>query len=110
MELDCFCWPFRTSLALLPDREGACLHPSHAGLTREPSQEMWQSHLKFAKLQPCFQGEMVNNIERNVVNSVDYVEHAKEETKKAIKYQSKARRVSRSTEDAALGAFSSLGL
>lgn len=53
---------------------------------------------------------MVNNIERNVVNSVDYVEHAKEETKKAIKYQSKARRVSRSTEDAALGAFSSLGL
>ncbi|EDL19526.1 epimorphin, isoform CRA_a, partial [Mus musculus] len=38
------------------------------------------------------QGEMVNNIERNVVNSVDYVEHAKEETKKAIKYQSKARR------------------
>ncbi|GAB1290215.1 Syntaxin-2 [Apodemus speciosus] len=38
------------------------------------------------------QGEMVNNIERNVVNAVDYVEHAKEETKKAIKYQSKARR------------------
>jgi hypothetical protein len=71
---------------------------------------MWQSHLKFAELQPCFQGEMVNNIERNVVNSVDYVEHAKEETKKAIKYQSKARRVSRSTEDAALGALSSLGL
>lgn len=35
---------------------------------------------------------MVNNIERNVVNSVDYVERAKEETKKAIKYQSKARR------------------
>lgn len=92
MELDCFCWPFHTSLALLPDREGACLYPSHAGLTWEPSQEMWQSHLKFAELQPCFQGEMVNNIERNVVNSVDYVEHAKEETKKAIKYQSKARR------------------
>lgn len=38
------------------------------------------------------QGEMVNNIERNVVNAVDYVEQAKEETKKAIKYQSKARR------------------
>ncbi|XP_076779106.1 syntaxin-2 isoform X1 [Arvicanthis niloticus] len=38
------------------------------------------------------QGEMVNNIERNVVSSVDYVERAKEETKKAIKYQSKARR------------------
>lgn len=48
---------------------------------------------------------MVNNIERNVVNAVDYVEHAKEETKKAIKYQSKARRVSRSAEDGALGWF-----
>ncbi|OBS58042.1 hypothetical protein A6R68_10838, partial [Neotoma lepida] len=43
------------------------------------------------------QGEMVNNIERNVMNAVDYVEHAKEETKKAIKYQSKARRVGHSS-------------
>ncbi|NXX52596.1 STX2 protein, partial [Scopus umbretta] len=39
------------------------------------------------------QGEMVNNIEKNVMNASDYVEHAKEETKKAVKYQSKARRV-----------------
>nr|XP_014332315.1 PREDICTED: syntaxin-2 [Bos mutus] len=38
------------------------------------------------------QGEMINNIEKNVMNAADYVEHAKEETKKAIKYQSKARR------------------
>uniref|UniRef100_A0A2K5K9X7 Syntaxin-2 n=1 Tax=Colobus angolensis palliatus TaxID=336983 RepID=A0A2K5K9X7_COLAP len=38
------------------------------------------------------QGEMLNNIERNVMNATDYVEHAKEETKKATKYQSKARR------------------
>ncbi|XP_066116948.1 syntaxin-2 isoform X2 [Saccopteryx bilineata] len=38
------------------------------------------------------QGEMINNIEKNVMNAGDYVEHAKEETKKAIKYQSKARR------------------
>lgn len=37
---------------------------------------------------------MINNIEKNVMNAADYVEHAKEETKKAIKYQSKARRVS----------------
>lgn len=42
----------------------------------------------------CFKGEMINNIEKNVMNAADYVEHAKEETKKAIKYQSKARRVS----------------
>ncbi|XP_012927316.2 syntaxin-2 isoform X5 [Heterocephalus glaber] len=38
------------------------------------------------------QGEMINNIEKNVMNATDYVEHAKEETKKAIRYQSKARR------------------
>ncbi|XP_008941122.1 PREDICTED: syntaxin-2 isoform X1 [Merops nubicus] len=38
------------------------------------------------------QGEMVNNIEKNVMNASDYVEHAKEETKKAVIYQSKARR------------------
>uniref|UniRef100_A0A8D2LAQ5 t-SNARE coiled-coil homology domain-containing protein n=1 Tax=Varanus komodoensis TaxID=61221 RepID=A0A8D2LAQ5_VARKO len=37
-------------------------------------------------------GEMVNSIEKNVMNAADYVEHAKEETKKAVKYQSKARR------------------
>lgn len=42
----------------------------------------------------CFKGEMINNIEKNVMNAADYVEHAKEETKKAIKYHSKARRVS----------------
>uniref|UniRef100_A0A8D0HD05 Syntaxin 2 n=1 Tax=Sphenodon punctatus TaxID=8508 RepID=A0A8D0HD05_SPHPU len=40
------------------------------------------------------QGEMIDNIERNVSSAVDYVEHAKEETKKAVKYQSRARRVS----------------
>lgn len=40
-----------------------------------------------------FKGEMINNIEKNVMNATDYVEHAKEETKKAVKYQSKARRV-----------------
>ncbi|XP_043385296.1 syntaxin-2 isoform X1 [Chelonia mydas] len=38
------------------------------------------------------QGEMINNIEKDVMNASDYVEHAKEETKKAVKYQSKARR------------------
>ncbi|NXS40774.1 STX2 protein, partial [Balaeniceps rex] len=39
-----------------------------------------------------FKGEMINNIEKNGMNASDYVEHAKEETKKAVKYQSKARR------------------
>lgn len=42
----------------------------------------------------CPQGEMIDRIEYNVVKSVDYVETAKADTKKAVKYQSKARRVS----------------
>ena len=40
-----------------------------------------------------FQGEIVNQIEYNVANAGDYVEQAKEETKKAVHYQSSARRV-----------------
>lgn len=38
------------------------------------------------------QGDMVNNIEVNVLKSVDHVETAKAETKKAVKYQSRARK------------------
>ncbi|XP_005986912.1 syntaxin-1A isoform X1 [Latimeria chalumnae] len=38
------------------------------------------------------QGEMVNSIERNVLNSTDYIEHATSETKKAVTYQTKSRR------------------
>lgn len=36
---------------------------------------------------------MINNIEKNVTNAVEYIGHAKEETKKAVRYQKKARRV-----------------
>ncbi|XP_051521183.1 syntaxin-1A isoform X5 [Myxocyprinus asiaticus] len=38
------------------------------------------------------QGEMIDRIEYNVEHSVDYVEKAVSDTKKAVKYQSKARR------------------
>lgn len=38
------------------------------------------------------QGEIVDNIEVNVMKSVDHVEMAKVETKKAVKYQSRARK------------------
>lgn len=38
------------------------------------------------------QGEMVDNIEVNVMKSVEHVESAKVETKKAVKYQSRARK------------------
>lgn len=37
---------------------------------------------------------MIDRIEYNVEHSVDYVERAVSDTKKAVRYQSKARRVS----------------
>ena len=39
------------------------------------------------------QGEMIDRIEYNVEQAVDYIESAKADTKKAVKYQSKARKV-----------------
>ena len=36
---------------------------------------------------------MINRIEYNVDQAADYVQSAKKETKKAVRYQSKARRV-----------------
>lgn len=38
---------------------------------------------------------MIDRIEYNVEHSVDYVERAVSDTKKAVKYQSQARKVSR---------------
>ncbi|XP_072538584.1 syntaxin-2 [Salminus brasiliensis] len=38
------------------------------------------------------QGEMIDNIEKNVSNAVDYVSKANEECKKAVRYQKRARR------------------
>ncbi|KAJ7994145.1 hypothetical protein DPEC_G00262870 [Dallia pectoralis] len=38
------------------------------------------------------QGDMINNIEKNVSNAVEYIVSAKEETKKAVRYQKKSRR------------------
>ncbi|TWW70490.1 Syntaxin-1B Syntaxin-1B1 [Takifugu flavidus] len=40
----------------------------------------------------CSQGEMIDRIEYNVEHSVDYVERAVSDTKKAVKYQSQARK------------------
>ena len=42
---------------------------------------------------------MIDRIEYNVEQAVDYIETAKSDTKKAVKYQSKARRVSVCTGD-----------
>lgn len=39
------------------------------------------------------QGEMINNIEKNVSSAAEYVGTAKGETKKAVRYQKRARRV-----------------
>ena len=41
-----------------------------------------------------FKGEMIDRVEFNVNQSVEYVKTATEDTKKALKYQSAARRVS----------------
>uniref|UniRef100_A0A3Q1ENK7 Syntaxin 3b n=1 Tax=Acanthochromis polyacanthus TaxID=80966 RepID=A0A3Q1ENK7_9TELE len=38
------------------------------------------------------QGDIVDNIEKNVSNSVDHIVEAKEQTKKAVRYQTKARK------------------
>ena len=40
-------------------------------------------------------GEMIDRIEYNVEHSVDYVERAVSDTKKAVKYQSQARKVTK---------------
>ncbi len=40
------------------------------------------------------QGEMIDRIEYNVLSAADYIETAKTETRKAVRYQSSARRVS----------------
>lgn len=39
------------------------------------------------------QGDIVDNIEQNVSKSVDHILVAKEQTKKALRYQTKARKV-----------------
>ena len=41
---------------------------------------------------------MIDRIEYHVEHAVDYVQTATQDTKKALKYQSKARRVSRSSD------------
>nr|XP_056707776.1 syntaxin-3 isoform X2 [Euleptes europaea] len=38
------------------------------------------------------QGEIVDNIELNMMHTIDHIEKAREETKKALKYKSKARK------------------
>lgn len=53
------------------------------------------------------QGELMNRIENHVQEAQDYVDTAKQDTKKAIRYQSKARRVSRLTNSS--GGDSSCG-
>ena len=50
----------------------------------------------FAELTNCcsvMQGEMVNRIEANIINSTNYVEKAVADTAKAATYQNKARKV-----------------
>ncbi|KAK7877320.1 hypothetical protein WMY93_031970 [Mugilogobius chulae] len=48
---------------------------------------------KVFKVQERSRGEMIDRIEYNVEHSVDYVERAVSDTKKAVKYQSQARKL-----------------
>jgi len=48
------------------------------------------------------QGEMIDRIEYHVEHAVDYVQTATQDTKKALKYQSKARRMSCSEDEASV--------
>ncbi len=52
-----------------------------------------QQQLCCPDLYPSLQGEMIDRIEYHVEHAVDYVQTATQDTKKALKYQSKARRV-----------------
>uniref|UniRef100_A0A0P4WJ19 t-SNARE coiled-coil homology domain-containing protein n=1 Tax=Scylla olivacea TaxID=85551 RepID=A0A0P4WJ19_SCYOL len=50
------------------------------------------SHPPCPHPRPQPQGELMNRIENHVQEAQDYVDTAKQDTKKAIRYQSKARR------------------
>ena len=56
---------------------------------------LWFIYHEFCLIQVSLQGEMIDRIEYHVEHAVDYVQTATQDTKKALKYQSKARRVSR---------------
>lgn len=49
---------------------------------------------EFQTMKILKQGEMIDRIEYHVEHAMDYVQTATQDTKKALKYQSKARRVS----------------
>lgn len=65
---------------------------SHVGITHW-IQGVYVKHANINCVGVCFQGEMIDRIEYNVEHSVDYVERAVSDTKKAVKYQSQARKV-----------------
>lgn len=72
-----------------------CIHSSSTCFhTWFPSPSSCLHVLHTSSVTNLSQGEMIDRIEYNVEHSVDYVERAVSDTKKAVKYQSKARRVS----------------
>ncbi|KFR08274.1 Syntaxin-2, partial [Opisthocomus hoazin] len=72
----------------------------YSQITRQALNEIESRHKDIMKLESSIRElhemfmDMAMFVEtQNVMNASDYVEHAKEDTKKAVKYQSKARRV-----------------
>lgn len=64
-------------------------HKCRVSVTKQPSAQSVITNWHGVFLQ----GDMVNNIENNVSNAAEYICRAKEETKKAVRYQKKSRRV-----------------
>ncbi|XP_074701015.1 syntaxin-1A isoform X3 [Strix aluco] len=75
--------------AMLPRPEETSVAGLPAGSSRAGRSSRLRGRMGSA---PTLQGEMIDRIEYNVEHSVDYVERAVSDTKKAVKYQSKARR------------------
>ncbi|XP_069766522.1 syntaxin-1A-like isoform X4 [Narcine bancroftii] len=79
-----------------------------SNITKQALNEIETRHHEIIKLENCIrelhdmfmdmamlvesQGDVVNSIERNVVNSADYIGQAKDSTKKAVNFRSTSRR------------------
>ncbi|CAG6002245.1 unnamed protein product [Menidia menidia] len=82
-------------MAMLVESQGGLVHNIERSVLGaqeyvEEAKERIPKCKKFKKTGK--RGEMIDRIEYNVEHSVDYVERAVSDTKKAVKYQSKARR------------------
>uniref|UniRef100_A0A668APM9 Syntaxin 2 n=1 Tax=Myripristis murdjan TaxID=586833 RepID=A0A668APM9_9TELE len=97
-----------STMSLFPLSPLSCQIISDSQITRQALNEIESRHQDIIRLESSIrelhtmfmdmamlvetQGDMVNNIEKNVSNAAEYICRAKEETKKAVRYQKKSRR------------------